>query len=477
MTPKLIKGAALSVSARIIVNVIGVISTIVLARILSPSDYGVIAMVMSIGYLLEIFADIGIGTYLISKATISKSDYHTAWTTNFILFFSIGFIYLIGSSDIATFYAKPELESLVQLYSINFFLRAMYNVSVIHNDRKLIFRPFFLIQVLPKIVSFFVTISLALVFKNYWALIYGALIYQFSRTVLSYVLHPYIPQFRIKEISSFLNYSQWLLAHNVFRYLNTKSIDIFIGKQGGSSQLGLYNMAYELSVLPVDSAIDPLNRVLIAGFSLKNKNKTELRHLILNSFAILNVFIFPICIGLYFIAPMLVPLALGYKWIAIVPPLQILALGQIFKTLTNSISSIFLSLNSPKILALGGLITFPVYLISCIFLYRQFGINGIAIAFSASSLIMLIFYLWALLREFDFDFIIHFLFNFLAPLICSGLMLLTLQQVSLPFNSQLLNFVTTIVIGAVSYIVALFLYLQFDRKKRHLLFTFIAKAN
>jgi lipopolysaccharide exporter len=467
---KMITGGYISVSARLFVNILGIISTIILARILSPEDYGVVGMVVAVGYLLDLFADIGIGSYLISKTKITNSDLDKTWTANFFIFIFLGIIFVLISEPLAKFYNNPEVLPIFYIYSLNFLIRSFYNVTVNLKDKELDFVPYFKLQVFPKITSILTTIPLAMIFESYWALVTGMLLYQLTRTIMSYVIRPYKPNIKITGLENLFRFSIWIFLNNILRYINGKSIEIIIGKIGGSAQLGLFNMANDISNMPFDSIINPLNRSLFSGFSRIKQNMTLLTDMILKSFEIILLISLPMSIGLFIITPVLVPIMLGEKWLEIIEPLQILALAQFFKSVNLNITQIFIAQSKPKIPVIINFITIPFFLAISFYFYKTHGLlQGVSYGYLFSNIFMLFISIKVLGQNFSSHFAKSFVINFFAPLFGGFIMYICYLLIDISSEPDIFNLLSTFSIGVITYSLAILFYCIFDYKKKLLI--------
>ncbi len=179
-------GALWMLALKAATKMIGLISTILLARLLTPEDFGLIAIIMAFFALIEVFGNFSFDTVLIQKKDADRAHYDTAWTFNFIFGLSACSFVFVGSDWIAEFYGDSRLDRIAVALGFLFLISGAQNIGVVQFRKELAFNLEFKFQLIPKILSFFVTIALAFWLRSYWALIWGALVWRFLVVAFSY---------------------------------------------------------------------------------------------------------------------------------------------------------------------------------------------------------------------------------------------------------------------------------------------------
>ena len=246
------KGAVWMVLFKFTERGLGLISTIILARLLLPADFGLIAMAVSIIAVLELLNSFGFDTVLIQNPDANRSHYDTAWTFNVIFGTASSLILFLLASPAAAFYDEPRLEMVIDFLAIGTFIQGLGNVGVVAFRKELEFNKEFKFLVAKKLISFCITVPLAFILKNYWALVIGMLAGKSAGMALSYLVHPYRPRFSLAARHELFQFSKWLLLNNLLFFLRFRSAHFIIGKTAGTHALGLYTIAYEISNLPTD---------------------------------------------------------------------------------------------------------------------------------------------------------------------------------------------------------------------------------
>jgi lipopolysaccharide exporter len=374
---KVLTGSIIMVIARLFVGLLGFISTIIVARILSPEDFGLVALAMTFVALFQLMSVLGLDSYLLSKQEVSEQDYHTVFTINLIVSIGLATLLVFGRDFVSDFYQRPEISDVILVLSLNFFINAFANIRLVKFRRQVKFHVDFIMQVIPKVVAVITTVYCAYRFQTYWALVYGMVAARGTSLVLGYIVSPYLPKLSIKNAGKVLSFSRWLMMSNVLVFINSKITDIVIGRLYSASALGVFTMARELAELPATQVIAPINRVLHSAYADANDNMALLAQKVQKSQSIIALIAIPASVGLYMTSDVLVPVMLGEQWLTVIEPLKIMALSALFYALTTNTEYIFLALNKPKLqsgLVLIGVLFFVVYI--AIFTH-VFGLAGL----------------------------------------------------------------------------------------------------
>ena len=229
---------------------LGLVSTLILARVLMPADFGVVAMAMSFVIMAELLSAFGFDVAIIQNRSATTEHYNTAWTGNLLLGALITTVMLVAALPIARFYQHPELVWVVSALAFGPLFTGAENIGVVAFRKELDFRREFRFQISRKMIAFCVVVPLAFLLRNYWALVIGTLVSKASSTVISYLMHPFRPRPSLSQLRPMLRFSRWLLFNNFVSFLKERSSDFFVGRLHGSQALGVYNIAYEFAHLP-----------------------------------------------------------------------------------------------------------------------------------------------------------------------------------------------------------------------------------
>ena len=378
---KIAKGAIWMVLFKLTERSLGLISTLILVRLLIPEDFGLLAMAMSIIAALELLGAFGFDMALIQNQNADDNHYNTAWTFNVIFAVSSAVILVIIAIPAAIFYHEPRLEAVIYFLALGSFFKGFENIGVVAFRKELEFNKEFKFLLGKKLASFATTVPLAFILKSYWALVFGILAGNIFSVMLSYWVHEYRPRLCLIKARELFHFSKWLLFNNILTFLILHSADFIIGRIAGARQLGLYSISFEISNLPTTELIAPINRAVFPGYSRVASDLDALRKNFLNVIALITLFALPAGLGIAVTSEFIVKVALGEKWLDTIPLIQTLAFYGVITALQTNIVYIFLALGKPRIVtalsAMYAIILLPVLIWLC----RDYGAIGAAWAY------------------------------------------------------------------------------------------------
>lgn len=322
---RLARGAAWSSSARLISNILNLISTLVLARILFPADFGLVAIATTILAVLSSFSEIPIGAALIQHRDPQEEHFHTAWTISLIRSIILALIFSAISYPASILFNDPRLNGIMLALSGSIIIGGLGNPQTSIFIRDLVFSRQFLLDVAQKFISVGVSIAVALEFHSYWALVLGQVASQVAGVAISYVIIPYRPKFSLKHWRDIFDFSVWLTLGQVVNTLNWRLDHLLIGGILGKTALGYYSVGDNLANMPTREAISPLTAPLFPAFSAKGGDKAQLVGMYQSAQAFITAVALPAGVGVALVAGPLVRLTMSDKWESVIFIIQMLA--------------------------------------------------------------------------------------------------------------------------------------------------------
>jgi len=315
----LLRGSAWLIAMRWTMRLTGVISTIILARLLTPRDFGVVAIAMVVVGLFEMLSATGQGGAIIRHHDPSRQHYDAAWTVSVALGFAIS-IAIVLMAPLTRFYFHDDRSVLVmQCLALRAAMSGLENIGTVDFRRDLRFNRFFGYNLYAKLASFVITVTLAVLLRNYWALVAGILCGQFARTVLSYTMHSYRPRISFAKIPEIWLFSVWTFVRHIGAYFQAELDVIAVGGATGSVSMGRYTVAKDIASSPTDEIIGPMSSVLFPVMARCQHDPVQLRQLYLNMLGWAMIIGASTGIGIWLVAPDMVQLVLGDKWVSITP--------------------------------------------------------------------------------------------------------------------------------------------------------------
>jgi PST family polysaccharide transporter len=301
-------------------RLLDLVSLVVLARILSPDDFGLVAIAASFVTIIE-----GLSSFDVNKALIRTRDEHrdlydTAWTLSALR----GIVSALIMVSIAPFVTDTRIEAVLFALALSPILTGFSNPRFVMFERDLVYSRLAALTLGAKVVSFCVTLVIALICRSYWALVLGLLAGALVSLILSYFLKPYRPRISVARFSDIFAFSGWLSLTMIVTTLSMETDKIIVGRLLGVSNAGLYFMTQRVGVLPTREFISPLQRILFPSFSGLAHDTDRLRRVARESINVLGSLSVPAGCGFALVANDFVALALGDQWVAIVPLLTVL---------------------------------------------------------------------------------------------------------------------------------------------------------
>lgn len=385
---KAAKGAGWMILAQVLDRGIGLVSTLILARFLAPDDYGLVAMAMSVGALLNLLRAFGLEIVLIQHPAPERSHYDTAWTMNIVASVIVGFGLLALAKPMSVFYREPDLTLVMALLALSPIVEALRNIGIVDFRRNLDFDVEFRFLFISRLIRFVLSVSLAFWLRNHWALVYGMLLGRVAEVVLSYVMSAYRPRLSLAALRELFGFSKWLLSKNLIQLLTLRSSDFVIGRVSGAGALGIFNVASEIASLPSSELAAPINRAVYPSFARLASDREALRRALLDVSSIVFLITLPLGVGLALTAHLIVPLMLGPLWLEAIPVVVAMSLYGLIDGLGSNTGSMFLALGKPRIVTRVAAIQLVVLIPGLFFGVSRAGAVGAAWAYVASVLVI-----------------------------------------------------------------------------------------
>jgi len=384
------RGAMLMVMFKLVERSIGFVSTLILARLLTPGDFGLVAMAMSVVALTELMGAFGFETAIIQRKDADRSHFDTAWTFAVIFGIAIALVLVLLAVPAAQFYHDPRLAMVLPVLAIGALCTGFENIGTVAFRKGMDFGKEFRFLLSKKVISFTVTISMAFAFHSYWALVIGTVVGKACTVLISYRVHPYRPRFSLAATRDLFHFSRWLFLSNLILFLQNQSDSFILGRTVGAGGLGLYKMASEIAVLPSTELIAPINRAVFPAYSMLSADLAKLGEKFLEVFRFIAVISLPVSVGLVCVAELAVKVLLGAKWEAAVPLLQLFVVCGMTSSLQSNLFLVIVALGKPKANTLMSGAMLMVYLPTLIWTSLHYGVMGAAWVHLVMSVLVLI---------------------------------------------------------------------------------------
>ena len=301
---------------------------LILARLLSPDDFGLLAIAVStIGIFLSL-TNVGMIPALVQGEDVEDKDYDTAWTVGVARAALITGIVFIGAPLIAEIFAEPRAVPIIQALAFRPLLDSLISIRTADLTRKLDFQPLAIIKLSEAIINLVVSVLLATAY-GVWALVAGVLAGATVGLVLSYVFAPYRPRISVDRSSaqSLIRFGRWIFVNSLIAMAGANLLRISISRNLGTAELGLYFLATQFAFLPSEIASDLVGAVTFPLFSRLQLNIDRLTRAFKMTLTGMAALLYPMSVLLIALTPTFIEVALGPEWSGTEPVIRILALS------------------------------------------------------------------------------------------------------------------------------------------------------
>lgn len=402
------------------------VATIVVIRLLSTSDYGLMAMANTFIAFFIVMSDLGLSAAIIQSDQIEENEIRQL--LGFIIvtgIICIALSYFVAPA-IALFYNENRLIPIIRLLSLNFIIIAMYIVPQSLFIREMDFKTKAKVDISAQTVASILVLYLALNGFGVWALVLGTIAIH-SIKMIGFNLarsNLIIPIFRYKGIENLIKYGVIISGDRLFYYLYTQVDRIIIGRFLGDQLLGIYAVASNLASLPMEKVMPLITQISFAAYSRIQGELERIRINILKSTRITAFFCFPIFLGLAGIAPGVLPLILSPKWESVVIPFQLLCLIMPLKALSVILPPAVQAIGKPKVNLINMIISF-ISIAFALLIGIKAGILGVCIAWIVAYSFVFLIISIRCLRVLDLPFM-DYVAEFKYPCCVSVLMLISI---------------------------------------------------
>jgi len=384
-----ISGVRWSVISKLFQQVLSFFTIAILARLLSPSAFGLIGMVLVVTNFVEIFKDLGTSTAIIQRKETSQELISSIFWTN--LFFGILFtlIIMIIARIIAIFFREPGMTLIMKIMSISFIFSGLSVVPQALLIREMSFRRLAFMENVSFLIGAGIGVGMALSGWGVWSLVIQSLSRVLSMAIFLWLLNPIIPHVKLSlnSLKSIASYSLNLSGFNLLNYFIRNADNMLIGRYLGSTSLGFYSLAYKWMFLPIYYISGIVGNVFFSTFSKIQNDNIRFSRVYLQLCASIGLVTFPLLLGMMALAKPLVFVALGPKWELVVPLLMILSSIGLFQTIGTTVGSIYLAKGRTDLMLKWGLLAGILYLLS-FWIGLRWGVLGVALCYSLCSLIL-----------------------------------------------------------------------------------------
>ena len=363
------------------VKAIYLVRTLILARLLLPEDFGLVAIAATaMGFLFNI-TNFGMVPALVQSKETNDETYHTAWTFDFYRTFILAVVTVIAAPLVADMFNEPRAIPIIQVLAVRPLIEAMSSIRMAAFNRKLVFRPLAVLYLVEAIINTTLSILLARTW-GVWALVTGTIGGTIGMVITSYYFAPYRPRLLLKweTIKPLFHFGRWIFATNLIALTSGYLLRVLITRQFGSAGLGIYVLASQLAFLPGDIAGEAVGAVAFPLFARLQNDVQQATRVFRALFSGLAAVLYPVCALIIILAPSLTQDILGPNWTGTEDLIRIFSVAVMIGIFGEAAVSLFKGFGQPYRITLLELIQSSFTLVFAWILTKPFGLAGAALA-------------------------------------------------------------------------------------------------
>jgi O-antigen/teichoic acid export membrane protein len=451
---KSIRGGVVIAVAQAIQFVLRIGSMMVLARLLLPAEFGLIAMVTAVTNFAMMFRDLGLSLATIQQKNISQKQVSNLFWVNTGVGFLLAFFLILLAPVIAKFYGDPRLIAITQGLAVSFVFSGLGVQHKALLQRQMKFVSLGFISTIGTAAGVIAAIIAVLLGAGYWSLVVLAVVTEAGMTLSTLVACPWIPSFprRNSGTRPLLSYGGNVTGFGIVNYFARNLDNILIGKFCGSQALGLYTKAYYLMMLPVNQIRVPIQSVAMPALSLMQGDPIQYRKYYLTLISLLAFVTMPLSGLLFVISPEVINLILGPNWKGSTNIFQILCFVALLQPVSTTRGLVLLSLDQSDKLLKFGVCNSACMVVSFV-VGLPGGAEGVALAYTIANYVILVPSLWYCFRESPIT-IVDFFANIARPFGITILMAVILLRLRTVFggHSEFIVIGSNICAGGLIYV-------------------------
>jgi len=348
-----ISGAKWTTGSTVAVTAIQLVQLTIVARLLSPSDFGLMAMVMAVLGFAQIFTDVGIGSAIIHRQQNTREELSSLYWLNVAAGACVFLLTIAVTPAVVEFFGEPRLALLLPTMAVLFLITSFGQQFYLLLQKELRFRHLALVEMAAATAGAVVAIGCAARGLGVYSLAFGQLGLACVTTVLVAIIAwregcP-MARFRLSDTRPYVRFGLYQLGDRSVNFLVARVDQIIIGAVLGAGALGIYNFAWNLAVMPVTRINPILTRIAFPVFARVQLDNQRLKRGYLTLVWLLATTNGPILVGGAVVASSLVPVVFGPQWIPMVPTLQVLAMVGLSRSIVNPVGSLVLAKGRPDL--------------------------------------------------------------------------------------------------------------------------------
>jgi O-antigen/teichoic acid export membrane protein len=383
-------GVRWKIASGVLVQVTRMITAVVIARLVTPAEFGLAALVLMFSGFASIATDLSLGSALVQRPSITEADRSTVFWTSATVGGLLTLACIGASYPVASFYGEPEVQPLLAVFSATFLLNGLATTQATLLVRDMQFRSLELRFIVATMASAVVGITAAAFGAGAWAIILQSLAYSAVSVVLLWIASSWRPTrtFSLASLRDLGGFGIKVLGAQIAWFANTATDTILIGRFLGPASVGAYSIAFNLMLFPLTRIVAPLRNVAFPAFSRVQNDRSALARGWFRATSITTAVVAPAMLGMMVVAPVFVPVILGDRWLDAVGVIQALCwVGLLLALQQVGGAGVLVAMNRPGTVLRFTLAMYAANVVAFV-IGLHWGIVGVAVAYAIATTIL-----------------------------------------------------------------------------------------
>lgn len=329
-------------------RLLGIASTLVLARLLTTADFGIVAIAFTMSTALNALSNVGVTENLVRHEEIGRDVLDTGFTVQAGKGLITGALLLAAAPLASAWFDEPRLQNVVYVLAGVYALAGFENVGVINFRRELRFDREFQLSAVERVAGFVATVAAALLLRDYWALVIGTAAAKVLRLIATYVMHPYRPRFGVRAWRELAGFSLWMWLSSLAYIVWQRADPLVVGSAVSKAELGIFVVALDIALLPATEILDPIAAVLFAGFAAERNAGRDPRENAFRLAVALMAAMAPVALILSAASTYVVGVLLGARWSEAAPVVAIVTMSVFMSPFSYTASIVLTAIGKLK---------------------------------------------------------------------------------------------------------------------------------
>ena len=439
--------------ASAVIRVLEFVRSIVLARLLVPELFGVMAIVLCVRGAVDVVTSTSFKSALIYKQEDIEETANTAWTLNIIRGVFLFVLMLVIAPYVSVFYNEPSLNFAIRFIAFSLLVESFSNINTVILEKSLNYRSITTAKIVSSFINITVVLLLAYVYQNIWSLLIGNFLSSCFNVISTYIIQPKKPKFKFNKTvaADLFQYAKYVTGTGILVFFTLTMADIVLGKLLSLKELGYYSYAFTLANLPTTHITAVVSEIIFSAYNAIKSDVAKLKVVFLKIFRIISIVAVPAGVGIYALADEIIIVMLGPDWQPAIAPLRVLVFFGVIRSLAATTGPILTAVGKPKVVFW---IVFSKFCFIACLIYpsiKYYGTVGAAFSLTAPIAIEQLLLWYIIKKELKIS-LLPFLHSVVKALGFSLIMLLVILvfKTLMPINS-VISLLAAISVGIAAY--------------------------